>query len=254
MAAIISTLDYTIRRAPAALGSPKADWDSPDWSGAETLAVALWPWAPGTARASANHTEHMPKVNARVMWDDDYLALMFRVDDHYVRAVANHPWNGSDSVCTDSCVEFFVSPVAGSDGYLNCEANCGGTMLIGVHGGILGDDVKMDAADRATIPMAATMPANTEPELVGPTTWTVEYHIPNSIFLKYFGAGAAIGGEGFRANFYKCADKTSHPHWGCWCAHSLYARSADEINNGGTIAYNIVCSTNSRTLGLHFVC
>jgi hypothetical protein len=79
----------------------------------------------------------------------------------------------------------------------------------------------------------------------------VEYHLPNSLFVKYFGEEGAIGGGGYRANFYKCADKTSReaqpkqpslmllesrersipaltrrhfvhcvlspdPHWGCW--------------------------------------
>ena len=130
------------------------------WGGAETLSVALWPWAPGTARHVEAHTDHMPKVQARVMWDDDYLALMFRVEDRYVRAVAGHPWNGSDSVCTDSCVEFFVAPVAGSDGYLNCEANCGGTMLLGAHGGILGENPPVEPDDRATIPMVPHPPTH----------------------------------------------------------------------------------------------
>ena len=36
-------------------------------------------------------------------------------------------------------------------------------MLIGAHGGVLGE-VKVSAEDRATIPMAATMPPNTDPE------------------------------------------------------------------------------------------
>ena len=142
-------------------GEPKADWDSAMWGGAETLSVALWPWAPGTARHVEAHTDHMPKVQARVMWDDDYLGLMFRVEDRYVRAVAGHPWNGSDSVCTDSCVEFFVAPVAGSDGYLNCEANCGGTMLLGAHGGILGENPPVEPDDRATIPMVPHPPTRT---------------------------------------------------------------------------------------------
>ena len=133
------------------------------WGGAETLSVALWPWAPGTARHVEAHTDHMPKVQARVMWDDDYLGLMFRVEDRYVRAVAGHPWNGSDSVCTDSCVEFFVAPVAGSDGYLNCEANCGGTMLLGAHGGILGENPPVEPDDRATIPMVPHPPTHTAP-------------------------------------------------------------------------------------------
>ena len=164
MAAMLSTLDYTIRRSPTPLGQPQADWDSREWAGAETLAVALWPWAPGTARHVEAHTGHLPKVEARLMWDSDFLALMFRVEDRYVRAVAGHPWNGSDSVCTDSCVEFFVSPVEGSDAYLNCEVNPGGTMLIEAHGGVIptiGDDKPIIYKQ---IPMATTMPPNIESE------------------------------------------------------------------------------------------
>jgi hypothetical protein len=208
-------MSYTILRSPGALGSPAAEWGSKLWAGSNTLDVAIWPWAPGTTHAAAAHTSHLPRVQARLMWDPSYLAVMFRVEDHFVRAVAAHPWNGTDSVCTDSCVEFFVSPVAGSDAYLNCEVNCGGTMLIGAHGGVLGE-VEVAAEDRGTIPMAATMPARVEPEQIGPQTWCVEYHLPTALLKKYFGEEAAVGGAGYRANFYKCADRTSHPHWGCW--------------------------------------
>lgn len=31
------------------------------------------------------------------------------------------------------------------------------------------------------------------PEIEGPVTWCVEYHLPNALFVKYFGAGAALG-------------------------------------------------------------
>jgi len=217
MAAMLSTLDYTIRRSPTPLGEPQADWDSAAWAGAETLSVALWPWAPGTARHVEAHTAHLPKVEARLMWTADYLALMFRVEDRYVRAVAGHPWNGTDSVCTDSCVEFFVSLVAGSDAYLNCEVNPGGTMLIEAHDGIIPEGIGDEKPTiHSSIPMATTMPPNIDPEIEDPTTWCVEYHLPNALFVKYFGPDAAIGGAGYRANFYKCADQTSHPHWGCW--------------------------------------
>jgi len=54
------------------------------------------------------------------------------------------------------------------------------------------------------------MPPNTEPEIEGPVTWCVEYHLPNALFVKYFGEAAALGGEGFRANFYKCV-RPHHP-------------------------------------------
>ena len=140
-----------------------ADLPEQVWAGAETLAVALWPWAPGTARHVEAHTDHLPKVEARLMWDSDFLALMFRVEDCYVRAVAGHPWNGVDSVCTDSCVEFFVSPVEGSDAYLNCEVNPGGTMLIEAHDGVIPGGIGDDKPTiHEVIPMATTMPPNIE--------------------------------------------------------------------------------------------
>ena len=97
------------------------------------------------------------------MWDSDFLALMFRVEDQYVRAVAGHPWNGVDSVCTDSCVEFFVSPVEGSDAYLNCEVNPGGTMLIEAHDGVISGGIGDDKPTiHEIIPMSTTMPPNIE--------------------------------------------------------------------------------------------
>ena len=53
--------------------------------------------------------------------------MIFRVEDRYVRAVSK---NYHDSVCKDSCAEFFFTP--GTDisaGYFNVEINCGGVML-----------------------------------------------------------------------------------------------------------------------------
>ena len=55
------------------------------------------------------------------------LFVIFKVDDQFVRATAKE---NQDSVCVDSCVEFFFSPDSDSkNGYFNLEMNCGGTYL-----------------------------------------------------------------------------------------------------------------------------
>ena len=75
--------------------------------------------------------DHFPRTQVKVAYDDKAVWLMFRVDDRHVRAVAG---KHQESVCGDSCVEFFFTP--GGDpatGYFNLEMNCGGIMLFHYH-------------------------------------------------------------------------------------------------------------------------
>ena len=204
-------MDYTIRRAPEPLGTPTADADRPLWAAAEELTVSHFPW---------EDSGHRPQVRARGLWDDDWLAILFRVDDRWVRAVTTE-WNGP--VCTDSCVEFFVAPSAdpAQDAYFNFELNCGGTMLLhrcpsraDKAGGAR--SLHVSQADGATIRIATTQPQVVEPEIDTPTTWTAEYHVPWRLFEQHFGPVKPSAGTTWRANFYKCGDRTSHPHWGSW--------------------------------------
>ena len=196
-------MQYTVRRATAPLGSPDADWHHPLWPGADTLAITHFPW---------EDSGHRPGVQARLLYDDAWLAVIFRVDDQYVRAVAQE---FQDSVCTDSCVEFFVAPLPESRAYFNFEVNCGGTMLL-YRCEARHDTRPVADEDGATIATAHSLPKIVDPELAEPTTWTVEYHVPFRLFTSYFGALSPTSGARWRANFYKCGDRTSHPHWGSW--------------------------------------
>lgn len=204
-------MDYTIRRAAQPLGTPTALGDHALWAGADELRVTDYPWT---------DSGHRPGVGARALWDDGFLAVRFEVDDRYVRAVAQQ-WN--DSVCSDSCVEFFVAPNADSqhDAYFNFEVNCGGTMLLHAcpstaDHGAGNRAVSVSAEDGATIRIAHCLPKIVEPEIVEPTSWAVEYHIPWGLFDRHFGSVTPESGTTWRANFYKCGDRTSHPHWGSW--------------------------------------
>ena len=65
-----------------------------------------------------------------MLYDDHYLALLWCVEDMYVRARHTH---FQDSTCRDSCCEFFVAPQPDSDHstpFFNFETNAGGTMLL----------------------------------------------------------------------------------------------------------------------------
>ena len=64
--------------------------------------------------------------------------------------------------------------------------------------------------------MATTLPKIVEPELTDPTTWVVEYHVPFALFTQCFDAETPAPGTEWKGNFYKCGDRTSHPHWGSW--------------------------------------
>ncbi|MDP6017667.1 MAG: carbohydrate-binding family 9-like protein [Candidatus Latescibacteria bacterium] len=204
-------MEYTIRRAPSPLGEPTADGRRALWAAADQLAVTHFPW---------EDSGHRPGVRARVLWDEGWLGLLFEVDDRYVRATAE---KFNDSVCCDSCVEFFVAPSADPEqnAYFNFEVNCGGTILLHrcassaeKETGRKNENVTDE--DGATIRIAHTLPRIVDPEIAEATNWSVEYHVPWSLFETYFGAVTPVADATWRANFYKCADRTSHPHWGSW--------------------------------------
>ena len=78
------------------------------------------------------------------------------------------------------------------------------------------NDVGIKMEDFANIEIAHSMPEIVDPEITEPTTWTVEYRLPFSILKNYADVVMPASGETWRANFYKCADATSQPHWLTW--------------------------------------
>jgi sialate O-acetylesterase len=157
---------------------------------------------------------HFPKVQAKLLYDDKNIYVCFTVDDQYVRAVAQKT---HDMVCRDSCVEFFFTPSENiADGYFNLETNCGGTLLL-YHQTSRGQNVKMVAEkDCEKIKMMPSLPKIVEPEIKEPTTWTLRYAMPLDFLEKHAKVTKPAKGVKWYANFYKCADQTSQPHWLTW--------------------------------------
>ena len=214
-------MEYTVHRAQHPLGEPTANWEADLWQAADTLEIAIYRW---------EDSGHRPKTEARILYDDDHLGVIFRVEDRYVRAICE---NFGDPVSHDSCVELFVSPypMGQTDAYFNFEVNCGGTMLLrrctSSTEREMGRPNRMIAeSDAALIPVAGSLPKIVEPEITEPITWTIEYHVPLALLHHYFLDCDSPGpGKEWKANLYKCSGHNSHPHYGTWAPIEVYSAS-----------------------------
>jgi hypothetical protein len=162
-----------------------------------------------------NKPQHFPNTSVKLGYDSDSVALIFQVDDRYIRATAA---KHQQSVCQDSCVEFFFSPGPDSSrGYFNFEINCGGTFLFHFHPLATRETfVELPETLYSRITCYHSLPRIVDPETDQSLSWTVAFGIPLDILKQYCRIIAPAPGAVWRCNFYKCADATSHPHWLTW--------------------------------------
>ena len=182
-----------------------ADWNKKIWNDTESARLINY---------MGDKPTPFPEVQVKVRYDDKNIYVIFRVNDQYVRAVAKE---NNGRVWEDSCVEFFFTP--GPDikrGYFNLETNCKGIFLMQhtKKGGVGREPIDKDDFNKITI--AHSLSKNAEIEITEPVTWTLEYSIPITLLEKYMKVEKPGKGVRWRANFYKCGDKTSHPHWVTW--------------------------------------
>ena len=186
-----------------------AGWNSPTWQAARTMKLE---------NVRPESSDHHPDTALKLLYDRENLYGLFRVKDKYVRCVQN---GYHDSVCRDSCVEFFVQPKS-DEGYFNFEFNCGGNL----HVSYIVDPTRTPAGfrkstplpkeDVALVPRYHSLPETIAVEISADTEWFLGFSLPYPLFEKYVGILGEIRGQQWRANAYKCADKTSHPHWLSW--------------------------------------
>jgi hypothetical protein len=185
-------------------------WEGPAWGQVPALAVTNF-----HPRSLSRH----PQTEAKVVFASDALYVHFQVHDAHVYCVHSNP---QDSVCQDSCVEFFVKPKA-DKGYFNFEINCGGTMLLYYiwdrtikPGGGFNGHAPVDPAWFNQVTIYHSMPRRVDPPVVEPTTWRIEFRIPRTLFENYVGALGDFAGQTWRANFYKCGGDKAFDHWVAW--------------------------------------
>ncbi len=158
--------------------------------------------------------EHFPSVFAKLAYSDSAIYVIFKVNDQYVRSVAQ---KYQDKVFEDSCVEFFFTPDNNSEkGYFNLESSCGGVQLLYFNIPSKNERIKIKEEDYHQITVAHSLPKINDPEIKKKITWYLEYKIPFELITKYYKLKRPKSGTEWKANFYKCADKTSHPHWLTW--------------------------------------
>jgi hypothetical protein len=198
---------YLVKKCSGAVDLSAA-WNSPEWNNIPVVKIDNF-----HERSSSHH----PVTECKLQHDDAGFYGLFQVQDQYVKAV-NIGLNAS--VCRDSCVEFFVEPPGGK-GYFNFEFNCGGSMLLyyiedcsrGENG--FKKYAMMTEQEVAGVKIFHTLPQTVDPEITEPVTWRLGFYIPFKLFTEKTGF-AGGSNQTWRANFYKCADGTSRPHWAMW--------------------------------------
>ena len=200
-------MEYTVRLATAP--PLRAEWSDPIWSHTEPLEVQHF---------RPEGSDHRPQTSARVLYDGEGLYGIFQVQDRYVRSVSRQ---FQDPAWEDSCVELFARPREDC-GYFNFEMSCGGVLLLYY----IEDATRTADGFRKYTKVAEehvrglevyhSLPQRAEPEIPDPVEWVVEYKVPLALFAAYLGSPAPAAGSIWRANLFKCADGSSHPHWASW--------------------------------------
>ena len=203
---------FTARHQPEMQGC----WDGAAWQKVPTLRVSNF---------RVESSSHRPCTSVKLLYSSDGLHGLFMVRDRYIRCIRHR---FQDTVYKDSCVEFFVQPKS-DRGYFNFEFNCGGTLLAAY----IVDSTRVKSGFKEFTPLSPedarqlqifhSLPEAIDPEITDETLWFVEFYIPFTLFEKYVGLTLPVAGQIWRANFYKCADESSHPHWAAWAP-------VDELN------------------------
>jgi hypothetical protein len=203
-------MQYQIRRTRAT-PELRGDWDGPAWKHADVAVIDKF---------LPESSDHHPRTEAKVLYDDAGLYVHFRLFDRYVlcKRTYNH-----ELTSKDSCVEVYFEPFPGEKGYLNFEMSCGGALLlfyitdpIRAPRTIFKERIIVSDPLIATMRIAHSLPEQIEKEITEPVNWWVEYFIPYSLFEHYVGPLGPPEKRKWRGNFFKCADESSHPHWASW--------------------------------------
>ena len=181
------------------------------------------PWADVTPLRLENFhidsSNHRPSVEVKIATSPNHLHLCWEIKDQFVRSVET-TMNGY--VSKDSCVEFFFAPPE-SLGYFNLEINAGGIAHCSfiedprIVNGTFARRRMLNLDDLRQITIHSTLPPVIDPEIATPVTWELTTDIPLEVLRRYAGPALLLQGP-WRANFYKCADQTSHPHWASWAS------------------------------------
>ena len=181
------------------------NWNKEQWKNVEIIRVD---------KHMGALPKFVPTVEARMMYNDENIYVIFRVQDQFVKSTVTE-YNGP--VSENSCVEFFFSPDSAQPlWYFNLEINAGGTPLIFFIKKPWSGYTALKHEDIKSIEIAHSLPAIVNPEIKEPTTWTIEYRIPLAMLKKYANVTQPSAGVKWKGNFYKTGSETSNPNYMTW--------------------------------------
>ncbi len=111
-------------------------------------------------------------------------------------------------IYTDSCLEVFLMPVEGDKRYINFEVNPNGVYLSEI--GTCRNDRRFIKEITDIEPVISPFTVNRN----GNTAWGYEIFIPDELVSAVYGVDYSTCEGIIKGNFYKCADKSSSPHYG----------------------------------------
>ncbi|HNX66072.1 MAG TPA: carbohydrate-binding family 9-like protein [Bacteroidales bacterium] len=153
--------------------------------------------------------QYKPDVQFAMAYGLKEIYLKYYVKESHTKAEKSKI---NEMVCEDSCVEFFVSP--GDDGiYYNFEFNPIGTIHLGCGTG-RHDRIRIDSTIAGQVRTLGSMGTTPFAEISGDNSWTLTVAIPLEVFIKH--KIDNMKGMVFHANFYKCGDRLTTPHYVTW--------------------------------------
>jgi len=153
--------------------------------------------------------DYKPDVNFAIAYTGYEILLKYYVKEQWFKAEMTET---NKEVYEDSCVEFFVAPPDYGI-YYNLEFNGIGTCLMGA-GTERENRSRFDPEIIKGIRRKSSAGRKIVKERTGDFSWTITLAIPLNVFLH--NQIKELKGKTFRANFYKCGDKLSVPHYLTW--------------------------------------
>ena len=167
---------------------------TPDWLTIPTLPVSNILWLPDAG----------VRMTQQICYDDTALHIHQLAVERHIRAENKGPMA---RVCEDSCMEFFFCPAPGSDRYFNFEWNAIGSLHLGL---CSGHGLSVRLQPKNITELFSYHSARTE------DGWEIFYSIPLTFIQLIFPEFSLTSGASFRANCYKCGDRTVTEHYLSW--------------------------------------
>lgn len=144
-------------------------------------------------------------ARAQICYGADALKLHLSATEQHIRREEHGPLG---LPYQDSCLEFFIRPMAEDMRYLNFEFSASGCILIGF--GSMGYRFRQ-------VPSEEQKQEIFQPVIQATAEgWDLYVRIPYRFLQQYFPEFRAESGKVIRANFYKCGDLTPKAHYLAW--------------------------------------